>query len=107
MTEPRPPAHLSAAAKRWWRDTVHQFTLEPHHRMLLEAAATAWDRATDARVMIEAEGAVVRDRFGQPKPHPAVQIESTALALFARLTVQLGLDLETPAQPAHAPSRWR
>lgn len=92
--------------RRWVVDVESMFILEAHHRRLLEAAATAWDRATAARKMIAAEGAVYRDRFGQPKLHPAAHVERLSLLAFARLVRELGLDLEMPATP-RPPSRWR
>lgn len=72
------------------------YSLEPHHLRLLEGAATSWDRAVECRVLIAAEGAVVRDRFGQAKPHPAAGIERDSLVAFARLCRELGFDSAIP-----------
>lgn len=104
--DPAPPKHLSAAMRRWWRQIVRGYVLEAHHVRLLEGAATAWDRAQAARLMVEAEGSVYRDRFGQPKEHPAAHVERQSLVTFARLTRELGLDPEAAASP-RPPTRWR
>lgn len=87
---PKAPTHLKTATRRWWRLVLENFDVEDAELPLLEAAATAWDRATNARELIDAEGAVVRDRFGQPKPHPACGIERDSLATYGRLIRQLG-----------------
>jgi phage terminase small subunit len=75
---------------------VADFALESHHLKILEAAAGAWDRAEQARRLVDAEGLTVKDRFGQAKPHPATLIERDNRALFARLVRELGLDVEAP-----------
>ena len=36
------------------------------------------DRAQRARRLIDADGEVLTDRFGQMRPHPAVRIEHSA-----------------------------
>ena len=45
---------------------------------LLQAACEAFDRAQQARRRIERDGAVLKDRFSQLKPHPACAIERDA-----------------------------
>ena len=45
---------------------------------LLQAACESFDRAQQARRRIDREGAVIRDRFQQSKPHPACAIERDA-----------------------------
>jgi hypothetical protein len=61
---------------------------------LLEAAATAWDRAEDARQVINTKGATFVDRHGEPRPRPEIQIEKNSHVLFARLVRELKLDQE-------------
>ena len=100
-----PPRHLSAASKKWWRAVLDSYDLEPHHLKLLEAAATAWDRMVEARALVDAEGLVVHDRWGQAKAHPAVNIERDARIAFARLVREL--DLEGEPQSDVRPPRRR
>jgi len=73
------PAHLSAEAKRLWASLQADFTLEDAAgRLLLQSALEAYDRLQEARRTLAKEGAIVRDRWGQPKPHPAVGVERDA-----------------------------
>ena len=50
------------------------------------------DRSAQARRVLERDGLVFLDRFGQPRPRPEVAIEKDAKLLFARLTRELQLD---------------
>ena len=102
---PKPPSHLSTAAKAWWRGVVEGWDgLESHHLKLLTLAAQAWDRAEEARRIIAKEGLTYSDRFGAPRRHPAVAVESESRAAFARLIRQLSLDESEPGYPRN---QWR
>ncbi len=90
--DPVAPGYLRPSSRAWWERTASAYHLEDHHLHLLTLAATALDRAEEARVVIEVSGAVYVDRFGQPKAHPAVGIERDARIGFARLVHQLDLD---------------
>ena len=96
MSKPSAPAHLRRETAAWWRSVVGEFDLEPHHRRLLSLAATAWDRAQEARETLAAEGTYFTDRFGQPRKHPAVTVERDSQIAFARLLRELALDVEPP-----------
>lgn len=89
---PRPPAHLSRQAKRWWRSVLDAYDLEPHHLAILTAAAEALDRKEEARLMIAADGIVLRLADGSSTPHPAVQVEDLSAMRFAHLVREIGLD---------------
>jgi P27 family predicted phage terminase small subunit len=61
---------------------------------LLSLAATAYKRLLEAQRLIDAEGIVVKDRFGHAKPHPACTLErDSRISVLAALR-ELGLDLE-------------
>lgn len=96
---PSAPSHLSTPMKAWWRQVVDDYSLEPHHLLLLTQACEAHDRATQARKQVDADGPTIADRFGQLRPHPAVQIERDSRAAFARLVRQL--DLEGEGDPLY------
>jgi phage terminase small subunit len=98
-----PPSDLSDAAKAWWRAEAGEYELEAHHLRLLSEAARAWDRCQQARAIIDAEGIVVRDRFGQAKPHPATAIERDARAAYMRAMREL--DLDGAPEPDPRPAR--
>ena len=42
---------------------------------MLQAALESYDRANDARVLLDKEGLAFKDKYGQYRPHPAVGIE--------------------------------
>jgi phage terminase small subunit len=95
---PPAPTHLTAPTADWWREIVSEYQLEQSDLLVLETAATQWDRAVTAREAITASefGPFVKDRFGQLKPHPAVDVEQNATRLFLAAIRQLGLGLESP-----------
>ena len=86
------PSHLTAASRRWFEAVAVAYDFEPQHIRLLQAAAESWDLKESARRIVADEGLVVRDRFGQRRAHPAVQIERDARLAFARLIRELMLD---------------
>ncbi len=96
--DPKPPRHLSAEAKRWWKEVVSSFELESHHVKVLTAAAEAWDRMQQARKEIDVRGILVEDRFGVPKANPACAIERDSRTSFLRAVRELDLDLEPPRE---------
>jgi hypothetical protein len=48
----------------------------------------------EAQATIAAEGITFRDRFGQPRQHPATLVERDSRAAMVRCLNLLGLDLE-------------
>jgi hypothetical protein len=52
-TAQRPPKHLSASARRLWRETVEGYELERHHLEFLERACRALDHAIEAEEIIQ------------------------------------------------------
>jgi len=94
---PKAPSHLSAPAREFWRWAIHEFVLEPNHLLLLAKALEAFDRAEQARNVIRRDGMFISDRYGQPRPHPAVQIERDSRDALARLLRQLDLAGEPDA----------
>ena len=103
MHSPTPPAHLALPTARWWADVVDDYQLEGHHLRLLQAACEAWDRAQQAREILAAEGVTFTDDRGNPRAHPAVQIEKDARTAFARLIRELDLDIQAPAAAKRPP----
>ncbi len=101
------PKHLRPATQRWYRAVVREFVLEDHHLKLLQAAAEAWDRLTEARETLERDGSYYRDRFGCPRPHPALRTENDARISFCRTLRELDLDVEPPSEAKRPPQLRR
>jgi len=99
---PPPPDYLSAAMQAWWKQVMAKYALEPHHIHLLEAAASAWDRMTEARKVLAENGLSYKDSRGKHHPLPEVAIERDSRIGFARLVRELGLDDATPPDEARA-----
>ncbi|WP_347349919.1 P27 family phage terminase small subunit [Mesorhizobium dulcispinae] len=93
----KPPAHLRPATKKWFKSVTENYELEGHHLRLLTLAAEAWDQAQTAREVLDRDGQTFSDRFGQPKERPEVSINNSARIAFARLTRELALDVDAPA----------
>jgi hypothetical protein len=73
---------------------------------LLSAAADAWQRAAEARDLIDRDGPVILDRFGQKVPHPAIRIEHGARAQLLQALKQLNLDVEPLKTPGRPPGTY-
>jgi phage terminase small subunit len=95
----QPPDHLQPATADWWIRTCEFFVLEPHHVRLLTLAATSWDRAEQARQILEEKGLVYEDRFGQPRSRPEIAVERDSRTGFMRALRELGLDHVEPPDP--------
>ena len=105
MTQKRPkaPAHLKPATGAWWLSVTADYMLESHHERLLTLAATAWDRAEEARAALDKHGLTFMDRFEAPHARPEVAIERDSRTGFARLIRELDLDVEAPSEGRRAP----
>ena len=92
-TQPKAPAHLKAATRRWFNAIVDAYEFEAHHIKLLTLAAEAWDRAVAAREAIDRYGLTYVDRFDAPRMRPEIAIERDSRLAFARLLRELRLDV--------------
>ena len=95
----RVPSHLESEGKKFWRQVLKDFDLrDAHHLKILENACQSLDRISEAQEQIKIDGAYFRDRFGQPREHPAHATERNNKTLFARLLRELSLDLNIPEE---------
>ena len=92
------PAHLRPETAAWFRSVVKEFVLESHHVRLLTLAATAWDRAEEAREAIAEHGLTFGDRWGGVHPRPEIAIEVSSRTGFARCLRELQLDNVSPPE---------
>ena len=100
--KPKPPAHLSEAARTWYHEVTEEFELCPHELKLLKLAAEAFDEAEAAREQLSRDGLTVETKHGV-KAHPCVGIRRDARIAFARLCRELDLGEET-ARESRPPS---
>jgi P27 family predicted phage terminase small subunit len=100
----KPPAHLSQAAKKWFRSVIESFNLEDHDVNLLTLACEALDRCEQARVVLAKEGVTFIDRFGCPRAHPCVAIERDSRLAYARLLRELCLGDDVPDDTSRPPA---
>lgn len=100
------PRHLERSTRAWFRQVMADYDLEPHHVRLLQMAGETWDRATQARKLIEADGPIQADRFGQLRPHPAIAIaiERDSRIAFARWSERRWIR-HLPVPPGNSPPR--
>ncbi|CDZ60328.1 Hypothetical protein NGAL_HAMBI2605_09530 [Neorhizobium galegae bv. orientalis] len=97
---PKIPPHLRTETQKWYRSVLSDFDLDGHHIRLLTLAAEAFDQATGAREVLDADGQTFTDRFGQPKARPEVDILQNARIAYARLVRELALDgVDAPEAP--------
>ena len=90
----RPPPHLRELGLTLWRDVTESYLFDdPASYTILGLACGALDRAEALRAQIDADGEMIRGKFGV-KSNPLLRDELQNRALCARLLGQLGLDLE-------------
>jgi hypothetical protein len=101
------PAGLSAVARRWWVLLQEEYEItDVAGRLQLEQALRCFDRAEQARRVLDKEGVVTLDARGRPKQHPAFAVERDARSLMLALLKSLNLDLEPLRdRPGRPPGR--
>lgn len=90
----KPPAGLSDAGAKLWRELAAAYKIDdPHGEAILALACRAADRLEACRKRIEKDGVSVRDRWGQVKPHPLLAAERDARAAVLAALRQLSLPI--------------
>lgn len=105
---PRAPADLSPAARKLWAKLHDDYVIDDAARLAtLHEGLKAYDRAQEAGAILAREGVTVRDRYGTPKSHPAVDIELRARAQFlaAMKALQFKADDTPPPKIGRPPKR--
>jgi P27 family predicted phage terminase small subunit len=93
------PKHLQKEGRDFWESVLSDFNIKDgHHLKLLENACVCLDRIAQARRQIKKHGGFYKDRFNQPKEHPAHKTERDNKIIFARLLRELNLDIEPPRE---------
>jgi len=87
------PQGLSKAALSWWERLLTEYDIRvAAGAVLLEQALRSFDRAEEARRLVDKEGAVIKDRFGQTRQHPACQVERDNRAAVVKTLAAVGID---------------
>ena len=103
-TTSKAPQHLRPETRRCWRSVVEGFDLEAYHLRLLQLAAEAFDRCSEAREILARDGLTMATGDGGLKAHPCVAIERDSRLGFARLLRELDLDVEAPSESRRPPA---
>ena len=91
---PPPPKHLASPERCLWNAILRENILDNEAALsILRSALEAHQRARTCRETVDREGAIYRDRFNQPKPHPLIAAERDARAAFISGMRALNLDL--------------
>lgn len=98
------PDHLRPQTAQWWLAVHKDYDLESHHSRLLTLAAEAFDRAEQAREMLDRDGICIPTGGGGLKAHPAAAIERDSRLAFARLLRELDLDFDGTPSTARPPA---
>jgi P27 family predicted phage terminase small subunit len=92
------PSHLSEEAAQLYKHVVDSYELEEQDLTTLLLACECLMRAREARAIIDSEGVVVTDRFGQRKENPACRIELDNKRMYSQLLRELALNVDAPAE---------
>jgi phage terminase small subunit len=91
----KPPRHLKAAGQALWTDIVMQYRIRDGAGLaLVTTVAECRDQIRAAQAIIQKEGAIIRDRYGGARQHPACGLERDARAGMLAALKLLNLDLE-------------
>jgi len=91
----KPPSTLSKEAKSWWLKLTEEYALDDQAGLLLlMVAMEAFDLMRSAQAAVAEDGAVLADRYGSKKAHPACQVVKDARAQLLAALKQLNLDIE-------------
>jgi len=85
------PNHLSPATKRHWTKVCEYYSLEIHHKDLLQLWCEGLDMKQSALEQLKKDGLTISGREGL-RQHPCVAIARDASKQIANAIKQLGLD---------------
>jgi phage terminase small subunit len=85
---------LSVDAAKMYKKLASEWSIsDVAGKFMLERAMECYDEMQNARRVLEAEGEIVLDRWGQKGLHPMVQREKEARAHLLQFFKALNLDL--------------
>jgi len=91
---------LSAAARKLYRKIADEWSIsDAAGLLLLHTALEAWDELRQAQEIIQRDGPITKDRFGQDRLHPACQRAKESRAHMLAALKSLNLDLDSLNKP--------
>jgi P27 family predicted phage terminase small subunit len=100
---PEPPQPLTDAGFRLWSAITTEYELEPAALEILALACEAYSRSRQAGAILDRDGLMSCNRFGDVHEHPAVKAERDARGQCLVALKMLGLTLE-PVGPIGRPA---
>lgn len=95
MKTPTPPRHLGKHGRELFKRLAADYAITDSGGIaLLTTGCEALDRIREAQAAIKSDGAVILDRYGCPKNHPACTLERDARNQFLQAIKALQLDVE-------------
>lgn len=99
---PVAPRDLPAEGRAWWKRLQAEYGIvDVGGLATLELGARAFARMTEAQALLDADGCVFRDKWGQLKTHPAAAVERDARSQVLLALKALHLDVE-PLDPSRS-----
>jgi phage terminase small subunit len=78
-TTPKPPAHINAKSKAYFKQFVSEYDCEDSHLEVLVRVCESMTRADEAAAGLKKHGSLMsKDRFGVDRAHPLVAVERAA-----------------------------
>jgi len=96
VAQSRPPAHLKAAGRAFYRKITDEWEQGSHEELLLLSASEQIDIVANCRETIAAEGLQITTAKGVQKENPAVGTMRQATRLIQSLVRQMDLTEDTP-----------
>jgi hypothetical protein len=104
ITSLAPPRKLGLHGLNLWNSVQAEYRIEDcGGRELLAQACEGLDRAEELKACIDADGAVIRNRTGIPRAHPACRDEVAVRGFVVRTLQKLGLNYEAVRAPGRPP----
>ncbi len=88
--------HLSKEMQAWHKDITTNFDLEGYDLKRLMVACETWDRLQEVKKVLQSDGPVIQDRWGQTKAHPLLASERDLNSTFLKAVKDMGLDISPP-----------
>jgi P27 family predicted phage terminase small subunit len=100
------PAGLSRESGEIWQRVTTEYDIRDSAGLeVLRVGLEAHDRYRQAQTAIDKDGASIKDRWGQTKPHPLLACERDARAQFLAAMKQLNFDIEPLRDRVGRPGR--